>query len=260
MVWGAYYSPWCEITCVRVAIRNRCARGLAAGVALLISLSARSDCELLSISRPSPQTRLAARGEPNLFLWRPPIRAAVLSRRARSWPPRSLASSSHRLPGRRAQPSRLAPASVALCEARAAVVLRGTCSAAQPSFFSRAPHKIGEIGPRMHAKSFVGLQAHSHGPLCMQALQGSTPLVVTPPSRQTRNLARASRETPSPPIALEVGIELLDTRASLPRLPRPLSLCKKKSLRTREREGGRAHHRICPLKSTFGWLGHRSVL
>ena len=34
MVWGAYYSPWCEITCVRVAIRNRCARGLAAGVAL----------------------------------------------------------------------------------------------------------------------------------------------------------------------------------------------------------------------------------
>ena len=106
----------------------------------------------------------------------------------------------------------------------------------------------------MHAKSFVGPQAHSHGPLCMQALQGSTPLVVTPPSRQTRNLARASRETPSPPIALEVGIELLDTRASLPRLPRPLSLCKKKSLRTREREGGRAHHRICPLKSTFGWL------
>ena len=83
------------------------------------------------------------------------------------------------------------------------------------------PHKIGEIGPRMHAKSFVGPQAHSHGPLCMQALQGSTPLVVTPPSRQTRNLARASRETPSPPIALEVGIELLDTRASLPRLPRP---------------------------------------
>ena len=83
------------------------------------------------------------------------------------------------------------------------------------------PHKIGEIGPRMHAKSFVGPQAHSHGPLCMLALQGSTPLVVTPPSRQTRNLARASRETPSPPIALEVGIELLDTRASLPRLPRP---------------------------------------
>ena len=121
------------------------------------------------------------------------------------------------------------------------------------------PCKIGEIGPRMHAKSFVGPQAHSHGPLCMQALQGSTPLVVTPPSRQTRNLARASRETPSPPIALEVGIELLDTRASLPRLPRPLSLCKKKSLRTREREGGRAHHRICPPKSTFGRLGHRTI-
>ena len=117
----------------------------------------------------------------------------------------------------------------------------------------------GAVAGRMHAKSFVGPQAHSHGPLCMQALQGSTPLVVTPPSRQTRNLARASRETPSPPIALEVGIELLDTRASLPRLPRPLSLCKKKSLRTREREGGRAHHRICPLKSTFGWLGHQTV-
>ena len=41
------------------------------------------------------------------------------------------------------------------------------------------------------------------------------------PSRQTRNLARASRETPSPPIALVVGIEFLDTRASLPRLSRP---------------------------------------
>ena len=42
------------------------------------------------------------------------------------------------------------------------------------------------------------------------------------PSRQTRNLARASRETPSPPIALVVGIEFLDTRASLPRLSRPV--------------------------------------
>ena len=61
MVWGAYYSPWCEIACVCVAIRNRCARGLAAGVALS-SLSLPSDSELLS---PAMQAFLNAVSAPD---------------------------------------------------------------------------------------------------------------------------------------------------------------------------------------------------